>query len=324
MSLSAALGWLGLGATILFGVAGVYLVLRRRYPGRLAFLLEKEISLFEDIARNLPELSVTYNGNPVSENLVLVKGVIVNLGDRDVTPEMTHKPLQAALPEAFAWRTARIVETSGDVKATAQIIAPRELVLDLGLFRRDEHLTLEAVAEVPAPRQGSKRSYPNRPLSTALRFHHRIADTAPVEVRELPGPVPTRRKFLAIIFAIYIITVATMPLVSRVFKGEFHYVPAHGSAAEMRASPRLDGVVVLQGIDTGKEEKITLAQFEERDLRHVIRPKELKGYGYLVGGVILLSALFYVNMIIDWRRGKKYRRLFSPVEEDGQSEERVT
>lgn len=319
---SELLAWLGLAATVFFGGASVYLVVRRRYTNRLTFLIEKEISLFDDIVRNLPELSVTYNGAPVSENLVLLKGVILNLGDRDITPEMVSKPLEVVVPEGFAWRTAKVVASSEDVKATTAINDCQRLALGLGLFRRNEYLALEAVAEVSSavPISGAKQPQRLR-LSSQLTFQHRIADTAAVEVRPFPVPATRRLRFVAFIISIYILLISLLPYFSRyVFKdGEFRYVATIGGRpVELQARPSSDGTIKLREPDGDFREEVNLAGFKQMVQGAVIVPRgEWKFFFYIVVGLCLLASPIYFVLVIDWSRARKYRRLLAERADGG-------
>jgi|RhiMetdeSRZDD1v2_1073273.scaffolds.fasta_scaffold1550400_2 hypothetical protein len=63
----------------LFGVYGVYLVFKSRNPGRITFIKESCIGLFESITRNLSNLEILYRQNQISEafNLALLQGTLL-------------------------------------------------------------------------------------------------------------------------------------------------------------------------------------------------------------------------------------------------------
>ena len=60
MHTSDILAVLGIVATIIFGVWGIIIVIRRRYPGQLTYVKESYIGLFDSIVKNVPELAVLY------------------------------------------------------------------------------------------------------------------------------------------------------------------------------------------------------------------------------------------------------------------------
>lgn len=94
MRLSDLLSVIGIGVSILFGIWGVYLAVRRaRYPASLTFVREQTVALLEDFAQKIPNLSLLYKDTPVEKNVVLISGYVVNDGAMDITREMTEQPL---------------------------------------------------------------------------------------------------------------------------------------------------------------------------------------------------------------------------------------
>ena len=69
MNPTTILAIIGTLATIVLGGWGIYLAVKRRYPGRITFIIEDSIGLFDSIVRNLPELAVLYKGESVRQNL---------------------------------------------------------------------------------------------------------------------------------------------------------------------------------------------------------------------------------------------------------------
>jgi len=312
----------GVIATIIFGIASVYLFIRRRYPIRLHFVVGKEIALFDEIVRNLQELSVSYNGQPVAKNLVLIKGVLLNVGERDVTPSMVHKALEARLKNGFSWQTAKVVEASPDVSATLTITSPKVVTFDLGLLRRDEHLTLEAVAEVPLdearPTDGHKQF-----LRDVIEFDHRIADAAPVKIQDMPAPIPKRRLFMAKLFTIYLALVLSLSVWAAYFLKipELCYsmLGRDGQRRVVYARPRWDGKIDLVDQKTRTREQVTLSEFDALSAKPLIASVTIRGtvasrglISGFVGALLFISALFYAPILYEWRRRRKLRRILGP------------
>src|SRR5208283_925503 len=118
MSISTILGILGVSVSLLFGAWGVSLALSRRYPGEITFVREQTIALFDSIVRNLPELAVLYKKAPVSPNVVLIRGALVNTGRKDISSSMIDKPITLALPSGSHFLSASVISASSDVKAS--------------------------------------------------------------------------------------------------------------------------------------------------------------------------------------------------------------
>lgn len=106
MDSSTILGIAGLAATIVLGGYSIYLVFRtQKYPGRITFVRESCIGLFDAVVRNLSELSIQYRDAPVGENLVLLKGCLLNTGTKDISPDMVEEPITATLPDGLPRRS---------------------------------------------------------------------------------------------------------------------------------------------------------------------------------------------------------------------------
>src|ERR1035437_1453816 len=188
---STVVAVLGILATVLFGIWGVYVVIHRRYPGELTFVVEDCIGLFETIVKNFPDLAVLYQAEPVSRGLALLKGTFHNTGHKDITPEMVGKSITLHLPEDFKWLAAKIVGSSPDVHAYVEEDST-SVRFSTGLFRCEEYFRFEALAEVPV--SDSDRPIEGR-LLTALIPSHRIADTGTIREVFLPPERLVRRRF---------------------------------------------------------------------------------------------------------------------------------
>jgi hypothetical protein len=313
MDISSILGMTGLLATIIFGAASVYLVIRKRYPGKISFVIDREIALFEDIVRNLPELSVTFNGSPVSDNLVLIRFYLINTGEQDIAPPLVHQNLQAHLPNGYSWRTAKVVAHSKYVESQVDIVSPSTLAFNLGLFRRDEHVAVEAVAEVPARNEEKSR---RNQLQNAISFDHRIADTSAVRSQAMPITMTRRRKAIAIVAPIYFSLCVAIPFMLSLKEGQFHYRHhSHdGGTEEFTAQPKSDGTVELCNIQNDHRLRLTLNQLKALNFDQQIVPIDTtRPFAYLGGVVALLLAAMYSVIFVSWRRARKLRRLLGEV-----------
>jgi hypothetical protein len=183
--IAIGIGILGVVVTCIFG----WLALRRRYSGRITYFEESSIGLFDSIVRNIGDLKVLYKDEPVSKNVVLLKGYIMNTGYKDITQDMIEEPLALKLPDGFRWLDAKVVPSPTQVKASLTIRDAMTAEFDLGLFRENEHVKFEALAEVPTAHPESeigKQESVNKKLKDSLKLVHRIADTQKVTTSELP------------------------------------------------------------------------------------------------------------------------------------------
>jgi hypothetical protein len=170
----------------IFGIWGVIIVLRRRYQGEITLFIEDSMALFDSIVKNLfPDIAVLYNGEPVSEGLVLLKGTFINSGSIDITENMIKQPLQISLPNDYKWRSAKIIRSSEGFSVAAETNG-NMLTFATDSFRCDEYFRFEALVEVPFYDQAKKSQSISRKLIDVLGVKHRIMNAGKVKITQLP------------------------------------------------------------------------------------------------------------------------------------------
>jgi len=192
----------GIIATAVFGMWAILLAKKREYPGKLTYFREKPIRLFDDVVRNLPQVTVNYNGQPVQKNITLMKGFLINTGSKDITTEMVERPLSLELAEGYIWREAS-AKSSSDSEERAKIINARRVDFSLGLFRCNEYFRFEGLIEVQEGKTWQGR----------LRFAHRIVDTSDVHDEKLPEK--TNKPWGTILFCLGIIGMFLLNLITQ-------------------------------------------------------------------------------------------------------------
>lgn len=317
METSTVLTIIGIIASVIFGGTGIYIVFKRRYSGEITFVKEDLIGLFDSIIRNLPELSILYNEEPVGQGLVLLKGAFLNTGSKDIAEVMVEEKLSLNLPKHYKWLTGKVVETSPKVQAILKV-SERNIILESGLFRCNEYIRFEALTEVPI-NEGENLDIEEK-LEKALTITHRIADTKKVKMRELPDVRKSFRDFKKhlILPILVIILSLAIPLA-------FHFIgwPAEtnflihtndNKTVKVRLVPRLDGTVKVIGVDQQYKEIVNASDFFQREgLKPEIVPaRELRRIGIPIAIVYLsLGCLVALLSYIDYKRARKLHKLLS-------------
>jgi len=167
-------------ATVVFGIWAILIAKKRAYPGEITFFHDRTIRLFDDITGSLPQLTVSYKGEPVKKNLTLIKGFLVNTGTKDITKEMVETPLTFELAEGYRWLEVS-AKCSSNLEERAKITNPKIVEFSLGLFRCNEFLRFEGLLEVS---EGKK-------WGGTIYHSHRIADTGDIKRKTVPGKPKT-------------------------------------------------------------------------------------------------------------------------------------
>jgi hypothetical protein len=314
MNTSDILGVLGIVATIVLGVWGIIIAVRRRYPGQLTYIKEPYIELFDSIVKNLPELSILYNNAPVGQGLVLIKGAILNTGSKDITNEMVEQELTFALPEGFRWLTAKVTGNSGNVAGTADI-QDRSLVFTTGLFRCNEFIRFQAIAEVPVhnANDGKQSKGIEERLDEAISITHRIADTQKVTAFNY------RKQGVTFMLALQIVMMIIMvfllgPMFFKDVPTQWHYFvnDTNGIPHEVVILKEIDRVLMLQGVNDDFRKSITRNEFSMQPLKATvsIRSSSQEQMLYRITSLFLVAPLLMMLFAFrEHRKAKMLRRL---------------
>ncbi len=324
MNTSNILGILGIVATIVFGVWGIIIVVRRKYPGQLTYIKESNIGLFDSIVKNLPGLSVLYNNAPVGQGLVLIKGAILNTGSKDITNEMVEQKLTFALPEGFRWLTAKIVGNSGNAVGAIDI-QDRSLVFTTGLFRCNESIRFQAIAEVPVQnaKEGQQKQGIEERLDEALSISHRIADTQKVSSFELPNnDFSKRRRRRWLIMSIATLVLAAFTIGLSYFRGvpveaRFMVNDTNAIPHEVQIRKDINGIMTLKGVSDGFRKQITPDEFSKLQPLNakIVSSSKDKFMNILLGVYFVMPLALYLSACREHRKANKIRSLLGITEQ---------
>lgn len=301
---------------LILGVVGIYLTVRRRYPGRLTYIREAAVSVFNDVVRSIPELAVTYEGAPLAANVVILRGHVVNTGRKDITSEMVDAPVTFQLPEGFRWRKVVITGASSGVKPQCSLTTARQLTFSLGLFRCKEHLSFEAIAEVPIGDDDGKS--PAARLDGAVAITHRIADTLKVETRTLPADSAQKRLWSRPGMSQFLLYVALFAILVPVLNhfsdkpAKYEYeIMRNGHTFKANVYPKADGMVKIVNLESNNTEIVAAEQFfADRSWTAKAVPLKKKWWSYIGSATILvLSGLLALNDLWEHRSARRLQKL---------------
>lgn len=163
------IGILGILFTVFFGIPSV-IILLKHYSRKLLFIEEDLINLQDKLAKNIPELEISYRGKKISDHLFLLKGFIFCKGRSDITKDDIEKNLYIELPSESIWHDTKIIEISKDLNVS---LKPNNNILNIefGLFKNEEFIYFEGLFESSKPENIKKQ----------IELHHRIANVGKVK-----------------------------------------------------------------------------------------------------------------------------------------------
>ena len=190
MSIEIILGIIGAVFTIGFGIVGVYLTIKSKYPGAITFVNEQTIELFDAVGSSVDHLEVTYKGGQINENLVLLNGAFINSGKTDIAPNMVETPISLKLPDGFKWLTGKVVGSKMESKLSQ--VDDNTIQISTGLFRCGECVRFNALAQLPEDESYESNA---KKLHKSISFEHRITNTQKIDETEVK-PLSASKKEL--------------------------------------------------------------------------------------------------------------------------------
>jgi len=302
MSVSTLLTIAGLLLTAVLGIWSIYLAIKRRYAGEITFVQEYALGLFDSMVKNFPDLSIKFKRKPISESLVLLKGYLVNTGSKDITPEMVVEPIRITLPGGYRWLTAKIVESSPSVHASASILDQTHLSFEMGMFRCDEYIRFECVSESPIHgKAGLSQINAATNFLKSMKFAHRIADTAPIRWSVLTSQGKPSELTILMKICVMVILVSAFSLAfgysSYKDNRKIHYfLSSNGAAFEVNLNPLPDGQIQLKGVVSSYDETVPSSELFRKPIEAKVGPSDLDSarWAYFaIPAVLLVAGMSY-------------------------------
>lgn len=268
MSLSDTLSVMGIAISVLFGLGGIYLAVRRaKYPASLTFVREQCLALLEDFAQKIPNLSILYKDTPIGKSVVLISGYVVNDGALDITREMTEEPLTCTLPDDSFWLEFKVTTSAPALHVTSVFVDMQNAKLDFGLFRRDESFSFQALVLLGDVHAKVKAT----DFADKLIWRHRIASLGEVKTVQMP-PQPKRSKsalwarrgaFLLMGAGYAFFGISQMTGLGPLGKQPsiIHKALNAGKTATVRLIPNKDGKTTVKDLETGLGTAVNLHSY---------------------------------------------------------------
>lgn len=233
-------GIIGVFFTIYFGIR------QFRYPGKITIYKEKLISLVDEITKNLDKISIRYDDKPISPNLYLFRGVLVNTGKKDVP---NNENIIFNLKEDDKWVDVKIISSSPEVKADTKVNPEKNtmtLTIKSGLFKCGEAIGIEALIE-------ANKKKDKKDIDTMISINHRIADTQAVDIQDMPRTYKKewKNKLLSLIWmpvAGVILMFSFYYYAKNVAEIEWHFLTDYNEEIIATGTPYVDGTMRLKGI----------------------------------------------------------------------------
>lgn len=319
---SQLLAVIGIVVSSAFGIWGVVLGLRKRkYPGEITFIEERYINLFDDIVKNVGSLSILYKNKNISNNIILLKGHLINTGTKDISPDMIGRDLVAILPEGYKWIETKIFNCSPDLKTNSVIINNTTLKFKFGLFRCKEYCSFETLVEVPI--DDNKKEKQKNKLQDKIVWSHRIADTKSIKKQNIPTTNKNKKIVLLERFQFGFMAIAAISMLifsnfivdEKIGCSLFYEITNEANKSiEVQLLPQNDQFVLIKERNGEFKKKLKLSEFNNK-YSPDFKIKTSKYDKFLLNGIFLFMLIASFIMIgVEVKRSYKARRFLKLVD----------
>ena len=267
MDISLILTIIGLGATFIFGFLSIDLFKRKKYPGKLTFVKQSSVGLFDSFVKNFPQISILFENKPIKDNLIYIKGSLINDGNIDIEGNRIEKPISIKLPDKYSWINCQITDKSQNLTSHISFENNKNLALNFGLFRKGEFIQIEGLIEA------SHDILNDDDIFDSIKFDHRISQTQKVSKTNLLSEDQLKKKKVKISQRVWHSTVQMFipfVLITIVFlfanSEEIKYKTIENNInSEYRATAKRNGKVELTNLKTSSKKVITISEFQDKD-----------------------------------------------------------
>lgn len=318
MDISIILTIIGLLATFIFGFLSIDLFKRKRYPGKITFVKQSSIGLFDSFVKNFNEISILFESKPIKDNLIYIKGSFINDGDIDIEGEKIEKPISIELPEKYSWVNCKITDATNNLVCDNEIWNDNIVGVKFGLFRKGEFIQIEALIEASHDVDNDDNIF------DLVKFTHRISQTQKIATTNLLSENQLKKKKGKMIERIWSSTIQMLfPIILLILfyvftkNAEINYRSIEaGNTVEFKAMAKRDGFIELKNLSTNDKTTISIADFQDKSKYLPFIPEKtllqlLKESWIIIPIWLTIQFLLWLISYLEVRKSNKIYRVLT-------------
>lgn len=167
---------MGIAGFILTVASAIYAVWVYRKTKRNTALLFRKLECYTLFAPDVNRLNIelSYNNQSIKNNLILLRGCLVNTGQTDIDKNRIFRPLKIVADKNYKWLEARQTQVPEGAATSIEISSSSEILIQWDLLKSNEVFEFECLVEI----EGTKDADYNTTVEfiNSLRFDYRITD----------------------------------------------------------------------------------------------------------------------------------------------------
>jgi hypothetical protein len=338
MTLSNILTTIGIVVGLIFTAFIGYLYAHRV---KFKFIIFDIMPLFDSITRNMNKLNILYNGENINKGLFLLKGVIINNGNTDISKKMLFKPFTLELPDAYQWMDVQFLTNIDEGINAEYAIDNNHLSLSWDLLKKGEFIAFFILLQfkntegIPSPDEifnTLKNSHRIENLSKKIKNFKAITKEERKKESKYLRAIAIILLFIAALFCSFefipINRIFGFPDEKELKPEDFQYDPPNTYGI----IPRFDNIrkavfdfdfkrhmFIFQFLDDPKHltYECEMEKFKKNYLLVNYHPQIVRTYGFswssYISPITILGSLGILMLIFNFYRGYKFRKITNIV-----------
>ncbi len=174
--------WIVIGIAIPSALAIVFFILtirnanrNKRAPG-LLYAQKDCVALFDSIVKNMDKIEILYNAEPITPDLILLKGCFYNSGNDDLESSKIHRPVSADFGENVEVIECNISEKPDGSNVKKKIVDNQKIEFNWDLLKKTESFHFDILLKVKKKNGEKEKERVEKRLFKEIVFTHRITD----------------------------------------------------------------------------------------------------------------------------------------------------
>lgn len=173
---------------LILAVIGIIITIRYKSSIKLTYITNNWFPILNTIADNLDDISITYKGENISQNIYFFSISFINSGNKDIDELIIHKPLILELPKSYKFLNSKVISNSENLEVESKSY-DNKLEMNWSLFKTGEYYRINNLVEFNYDSEIKPQKNPPK-----FKFEHRISNLKyinPYEITFQQNKVPT-------------------------------------------------------------------------------------------------------------------------------------
>ena len=164
-----------------------FIVFFKKPKTKILLIKEQHVNLYNDVVKNIPDLSIMFKGTPVHSNMFVWKGLFFCSGVEDIVSKDIDKGITLTIGGRDAhWHSFKIIDKTIDLDINVTS-SESKLTIDFPLLKDNDYFILEALGQCD---------------KYSVKTAHRISNVDDIEKKNITTAVEVKRELYSYLWTV--------------------------------------------------------------------------------------------------------------------------